>query len=124
MRHMLTNVRLHTVLVCLAAVLAVPAANAQSSVLEMMTKLHAGPDEYYFFEADRKEVVDYKTEHIVRICTGESKHLVPLKVTYDGKTATIDSGDCLRVEAKQIFLEPEKRLDPSWVIQADVETLS
>lgn len=122
MRKTLTHVWLQVSILCFAAVLAAPAAQAQGNVTELMTRMYSGPDEYYFFEADRKQVVDYKTDHIVRVCTGKSKHLVPLKVTYDGKTAQIASGDCLRVEAKKVFLEPAKRLDPNWTIRAEVET--
>ncbi len=123
MQTMVKHYGLHAIVLTFAALLAAPAANAQSTVLEMMTKLHAPPDEHYFFEADRKQVVDYKTDRVVRICAGESRHVVPLKVTYDDKTTTLGSGDCTRVEAKQVFLEPEERLDPSWVIKADVDTV-
>lgn len=120
----LSDARLWSIaMVCLAAVFAAPGALAQESIIEHMAKMHSGPDEYYFFEADRKQVVDYRTEKVVRICTGQSRHAVPLKVTYDDTTAVLGSDDCVRVEAKQVFLEPDEPLDPNWVIQAEVETL-
>lgn len=109
--------------VCLAAIFAAPGALAQDSIIEHMAKMHSGPDEHYFFEADRKQVVDYQTEQVVRICTGESRHTVPLKVSYDDKTTVLGSDDCVRVEAKRVFLEPNEPLEPNWVIQAEVETL-
>jgi len=95
---------------------------AQWDPLLRRAQVYSGPDEYYFFEADRKKVIDYKKDHIVRICTGKNRHLVPLKVTYDGKEAMIGSDDCIRVEAKEVYLEPAKRLDDNWMIEANVET--
>lgn len=94
-----------------------------TSPLETMVRMHSEPDEYYFFEDDRKEIVNYKEPRTVRICTGESKHLVPLKITYDQETAMIASGDCMRVEASEVYLEPAETLDDNWVIEADVETI-
>lgn len=123
MKSILKRQALCMMAVLFAAVLAAPAAQAQSSVLETMVQLHSEPDEYYFFEDDRKQVLDYKTEQEVRICAGESRHLVPLKVTYDEQTTTLGSNDCIRVEAKTVYLEPQKRLDPNWVITAEVETM-
>ena len=107
----------------LVTLLAASTAQAQGSVLEQMVQLHSEPDEYYFFDDDRKQVLDYKTDQEVRICAGESRHLVPLKVTYDERTATLGSNDCIRVEAKTVYLEPQERLDPNWVITAEVETM-
>lgn len=90
--------------------------------IERAVQMHSGPDEYYFFEDDRKQVVDYKKERMVRICAGESRHLVPLKVSYDGKSTTLGSNDCIRVEAKEVYLEPRDELDSNWTIRAEVET--
>ena len=72
----------------------------------------------------RKLVADYKKDRIVRVCVGESRHSVPLKISYDNKQATVAPGDCMRVEAKKVFLEPNERLDPNWVLEADVDTMS
>lgn len=94
-----------------------------TSPLETMVRMHSEPDEYYFFEDDRKEIVNYKEPRTVRVCTGESEHLVPLKITYDQETAMIASGDCMRVEASEVYLEPAETLDDNWVIEADVETI-
>ena len=95
-----------------------------TTALEQMVQMHSASDEYYFFEADRKQIVDYNSERIVRVCTGESRHLVPLKITYDGSTAKIAADECMRVEAKTVYLEPARRLDANWTIKADVETLN
>ena len=108
----------------LATGLAAPTVQAQTSMLERMARMYGESDEYFFFESDRKKVVDYKTDRTVRICTGTSRHLVPLKITYDGDSAKLASGDCMRIEAKEIYLEPEKELDQNWVIQATVETMN
>ncbi len=111
------------IVVALAGSLLTAGAGAANTPLERMVQMHSGPDEYYFFEDDRKQVIDYKRERVVRICTGESEHLVPLKVTFDNRTAMIDEGDCMRVEAKSVYLEPAEPLDANWTIRAEVETL-
>ncbi|MDT8322416.1 MAG: hypothetical protein RQ826_18025 [Xanthomonadales bacterium] len=123
MRSLLPHLKLSTLFLCITAFFAVSTAQAQTSVLEHAARMHSGPDEYYFFEDDRKQVIDYKTERMVRICTGQSRHLVPMKVTYDNKTATLGSDECIRVEAKKVLLEPAERLKPNYVIEAEVETL-
>jgi len=103
-----------------------PAAQAQapSPVTDHMLEMYAGPDEYYLFERDRKKVVDYKSERMVRVCAGESRHVVPLRVTYDDEKTTLGSGDCIRVEAKEVYIEPDKPLETGWVLHADVDTLN
>lgn len=128
MRHRFSTTRFSTTrmatLATLAAALLSAPTLAQSSALNQMIRLYSDPDEYYFFEDDRKQVVDYKEERVVRICAGESRHLVPLKVTYDGSTAMVNAGDCMRVEARQVSLEPAKMLEPNWSIVAEVNTLN
>ena len=99
-------------------------AENYESILEYRAWMYTAPDEYYFFEDDSKQVVDHKEERIVRICTGDSRHLVPLKVKYDDSTAMIETGDCMRVEAKKISLEPAKRLESNAVIRAEVQTMN
>jgi hypothetical protein len=107
-----------------APALAQTEAEGVESYVEYQAWMYSAPDEYYFFEDDSKQVLDYKSEHIVRICTGDSRHLVPLKVKYDDSTAMIETGDCMRVEAKKISLEPAKRLDTNAVIRAEVQTMN
>ncbi|SRR6056297_3133687 len=99
-------------------------AENYDSILEYRAWMYTSPDEYYFFEDDSKQIVDYKEERIIRICAGDSRHLVPLKVKYDDSTAMIESGDCMRVEAKKISLEPAKTLDTNAVIRAEVQTMN
>lgn len=99
-------------------------AQAQSSASDMAVQFYSEPDEFYFFGDERKLVVDYKKDRMVRVCVGDSTHTVPLKISYDNKQATIEAGDCMRVEAKKVFLEPQKTLDTGWVLEADVDTLS
>lgn len=109
--------------ITLGALLA-SSALAQTSATEQMIRLYSEPDEYYFFESQKKQVVNYKEERIVRICTGDSQHLVPLKVSFDGQTTEVGEGDCMRIEAKSVSLEPAEPLDPNWTIRAEVETLN
>ena len=114
---------IRTAAVLLVSLAAASTAMAQSgSVLEHMAEMHAEADEFHFFDDERKQVIDYQTAREVRICTGESRHMVPLKVTYDEQTAKLGSNDCIRVEAKNVYLEPMDRLEPNWVITAEVET--
>jgi len=108
--------------ICTAS-LAAPAIGQSESILRHMNTMYSEPDEHYFYEDDRKQVVSYKKDRVVRICADESRHLVALEVTYDGKKATLESDDCIRVEAKNVYLEPKETLDPNWVIKAEVETL-
>ncbi|HKL63777.1 MAG TPA: hypothetical protein VJ883_10450 [Woeseiaceae bacterium] len=104
--------------------LAQEGAERLESILEYRAWMYAEPDEYYFFEEDTKQVVDYKQERIVRVCVGDSRHVVPLKVIYDGSTAMIERGDCMRVEAKKISLEPAESLDANTFIRAEVQTMN
>lgn len=110
--------------ICVAFTAAPAAAQVHDSILEHYAKMHSGSDEYYFFEDDRKQVVDYKEDRMMRICAGESRHLVPLKVIHDGETSMVHAGDCLRLEAKSVALEPAEQLEPNFVIKADVDTIS
>lgn len=48
---------------------------------------------------------------------------MPLKVTYDDKQAMLTSGDCIRIEAKEVYLEAAEPLEAGWVLHADVDTL-
>ncbi|HJL18821.1 MAG TPA: hypothetical protein RMH99_24375 [Sandaracinaceae bacterium LLY-WYZ-13_1] len=105
----------------LAASTAVSGAPYESFV-EHQLRMASEPNEYFFFEDDRKQVVDYKRDRIVRICAGDSRHLVPLEVTHDDDTTMVHRNDCVRVEAKEIYLEPAERLETNAVIQATVRT--
>lgn len=115
-----------SILIGIGATFAAAPATAQvhDSILRHYAQLHGAPDEYYFFEDDRKQVVDYQQPRVVRICTGDSRHLVPLKVSHDGETSMVQSGDCLRVEAEEVALEPAEELPPNYLIKVDVETIS
>lgn len=108
-----------------AAALLMGAAPAMSqTVAEEFIYYPSEPDEYYFFErTDRKKVADFKTDKMVRVCVEQNSHLVPMKVYYDNKTAMVAPGDCMRLEAKQVELEPAKRLEANWVLKAEVDTL-
>jgi hypothetical protein len=92
------------------------------SPAERQLRLASPPDEYYFFTDDRKQIVDYKSDRIVRICAGDSRHLVPLEVTHDDDTTMVHRNDCVRVEAKEIYLEPAEMLPTNAMIQATVRT--
>jgi hypothetical protein len=94
------------------------------SIVERQRRMASAPDQYFFFEDDRKQVVDYKRDRIVRICAGDSRHLVPLEVTHDDDTTMVHRNDCVRVEAKEIYLEPAEPLETNAVIEATVRTES
>jgi hypothetical protein len=99
-------------------------AESYESPAERQLRLASPSDEYYFFADDRKQIVDYKSDRIVRICAGDSRHLVPLKVTHDDDSTMVHRNDCVRVEAKEIYLEPAEMLPTNAMIQAKVRTES
>ena len=106
----------------LAVALASPAMS--QTVAEEFIYYPSESDEYFFFDrTDRKTVADFKTDKLVRVCVDRNTHLVPLKVYHDDKTSKIAPGDCLRFEAKQVAIEPAKRLEAKWVLKAEVATM-
>lgn len=114
-----------TLLVSLFAIMAFsPAAAQYESNFERLAKLSPPVDVYHFFDGDRKQVVSYKTDRIMRVCLGDNRHVVPLRVIHDEDTATVERNDCIRVEAKEVFLEPAEPLDANVVLRAEVETLN
>ena len=108
-----------------AAALLMSAVPAMSqTVAEEFIYYPSESDEYLFFDrTDRKTVADFKTDKVVRVCVDQNRHLVPLKVYYDDKTAKVAPGDCLRFEAKRVELEPAGKLDAKWVLKAEVDTM-
>ena len=86
-------------------------------------RMTAPEDTYYLFDAERKEVASYDEARILRICVGDSRHVVPLKIHHDDMTAQVDRNDCIRVEAREVSLEPMKRLGSNEVIVARAQTL-
>lgn len=120
---MFTTKRLTSALVALVALAFTSPAIAQT-VAEEFIYYPSGPNEYYLFsQMDEKKVVDYETDRMVRVCMNSNRHLVPLRVHHDQEESLVQPGDCLRVEAKQVRLEPAGRLEPEWNIRAEVETL-
>ena len=114
-----------TILVGLLAGLAfTPVAAQYDSNAERLAKLTAPTDVYYFFEGARKQVTAYDTERIVRVCLGDSQVAVPLRVIHDDDTAMVNKNECVRVEAKEVFLEPAEPLESNATIRAEVETLN
>lgn len=101
----------------------IPGAATAQSITETMVKMYSEPNEYYLFEDDEKKVIHYKKDRRVQLCAGQSKHLVPLKVTHDGDSSQVAAGDCLIVEAKQISISPAEPLDPNWSMRVEVDPL-
>lgn len=103
---------------------AVAQSPGQPGYFEYRAYLASTPDTYYLFTDDRKDVASYKTDRILRVCVGDSEHVVPLKIFYDDKSATVEKNECMRVEGREIALEPTERLDNNAVIVAEVQTLN
>ena len=80
-------------------------------------------EEYYLYEDNSKQVVDYREDKIVRVCAGPAPHDVTLTVRADEREIEIWPGDCIRVEAKQVFLEPSKHLPDLAMIKVGVQTI-
>jgi len=108
----------------LVSVAMTPTVAQYNSNAERLARLTAPTDVYYFFEGDRKQVVSYNSDRVVRVCLGDSRHTVPLRVIYDEKNVTVAANECIRVEGKEVFLEPEEPLKPNTTIRAEVETLN
>lgn len=107
-----------------ALLMALAAPALSQTVAEEFIYYPADPDEYFFFEeTDRKKIVHYKTDKLVRVCVDRNEHLVPLKVLHDDNSSTVAPGDCLRFEAREVWLEPAKELEQAWTIKAEVDTM-
>lgn len=101
-----------------------PAVAQYDSNAERLARLTSPTDVYYFFEGARKQVTSYNEDRIVRVCLDEARHAVPLRVIHDDKDVTVGANECIRVEGKEIFLEPAEPLEPNTTIRAEVETLN
>jgi hypothetical protein len=110
----------------MTAVFALPVAAqpGTGSYLEYRAQMQAEADEFLFFEDDRKQVVSYNRERIVRVCASESSQVTPMRIEYDDKTATVAPGDCMRVEAMQVYLQPAEMLEPNTFLRVEVDTLN
>jgi hypothetical protein len=108
----------------MVGMVAAPAAAQYDSNAERLAKLTSPSDVFYFFEGARKQVTAYDSERIVRVCLGDNRHLVPLRVIHDDDTATVNSDECIRVEAKEVFLEPAEPLESNATIRAEVQTMN
>ena len=110
----------------MTAVFALPVAAqpGTGSYLEYRAQMQAEADEFLFFEDERKQVVSYNRERIVRVCASESSQVTPMRIEYDDKTATVAPGDCMRVEAMQVYLQPAEMLEPNTFLRVEVDTLN
>lgn len=109
----------------LAASLALtPAAAQYDSNAERLARLTSPTDVYYFFEGARKQVTSYDSNRIVRVCLEGNRYAVPLRVIHDDDNVTVAANECIRVEAKEVFLEPSEPLESNATIRAEVETLN
>lgn len=110
----------------LTAAFAMPVAAqpGTGSYLEYRAQMQAEADEFLFFEDDRKQVVSYNRERIVRVCAAESPQVTPMSIEYDDKSAMLSPGDCMRVEAMEVFLEPAEMLEPNTFLRVEVDTLN
>ena len=123
---MCTSIPLKSLLAaCVTAFVALPvsAQPGTGSIVEYEARMHADADEYLFFEDDRKQVVSYSRERIVRVCADDSAQVTPMSIEYDDKTATVAPGDCMRVEAMEVYLEPAESLEPNTFLRVEVDTL-
>jgi len=110
-----------TTLTPLAFVFALGAPASAETASESLIQMHSEPDEFYLFDQQDVQVLDYKTAREVRVCADQRQHMVPIRVTYDGKTTEVRPGDCTRVEAKTVTLAPADTLESSWDLSGTVE---
>lgn len=81
-------------------------------------------DEIYFYEDNRKQVVDYKRDRVLRICLDDSNHTVPLNITADERELTLYAGDCMRIEAQQVWMEPDRHLPDLAMLKVNIQTFA
>ena len=86
--------------------------------------MQSDADEYFFFEDDRKQVVSYIRERIVRVCAADSAEVTTLRIEYDDKVTMLTPGDCIRVEAMDVVLEPANTLPANTFMRVEVDTLN
>lgn len=97
-----------------------PASNADSAS-ETLVELYSEPDEFYLFDQQDVQVLDYKSAREIRVCADKRRHMVPVEVRYDGKTAEVRPGDCMRIEAKRVSLAPADTLESNWDLSGTIE---
>lgn len=59
-----------------------------------------------------------------RVCMEEGRYAVPLQVTYDGKVATVQPGECQLIEATRIRLASATRLHNGTTLIGSFDTSS
>lgn len=91
-------------------------------VTQDMIRMYSDPDEFYLFDQTAVHVIDYKSDHDIRICARTRQHDIPLQVDYDGKTAVIRPGDCFEFEAKEVSIEPAGKLPPKVELTGTIAT--
>ncbi|HDZ08293.1 hypothetical protein [Pseudohongiella sp.] len=111
----------------LAATFAMPLAAQPpltQSYLEYRGRMQSDADEFLFFEDDRKQVVSYNSDRVVRVCTKDSPLVTPMRIEFDDKMAMLAPGDCIRVEAMEVYLEPSETLQRNTFLEVEVDTLN
>lgn len=122
MRILVATITLFAIL--MAPIVSTPAIAQYESNAQRLAQMTAPTDVYYFFDGSRKQVTSYNEDRIVRVCLGDDRHGVPLRVIHDDNSAMVGANECIRVEGKEIFLEPAEPLEPNTTIRAEVETLN
>lgn len=122
MRTLVATIALSAIL--MASIAPTPAVAQYESNAQRLAQMTSPTDVYYFFDGSRKQVTSYNEDRIVRVCLGDDRHGVPLRVIHDEDTVTVGANECIRVEGQEIFLEPAEPLKPNTTIRAEVETLN
>lgn len=118
------NVVVTLIAVLLGSMAFSPAEAQYESNYQRLAHLTAPSDVFYFFDGGRKTAASYQSSHIMRVCLGDGPSAVPLRIIHDEKTTIVAKNDCVRVEAKELALEPAEPLKSNVVLRAEVETLN
>jgi hypothetical protein len=82
---------------------------------ETLEKMKAAvtPGEFVLTGSEVKKIHQGKEAREYRICVKAEKEAAPMKVMYDGQTATLSPGDCRDISGKKIEATPAQALSGS-----------
>ncbi|NWG46646.1 MAG: hypothetical protein HXY25_08880 [Alphaproteobacteria bacterium] len=114
-----------------AGLAAVPATGQDPTPVKADNYMFYAPGEFVLSDEDPTEVVRYSEPRDLEICLSDIREPgLPdalrgnaLTVTYDGKSATIESGNCFQFDARRVTIAPAEPLPDGWDLRGRVRTL-
>jgi hypothetical protein len=111
--------------ICVIAVIGVGLAAAAPAVKADATDtLLASVGQFELGNGETKTVKRGTQVKAYRVCMDEGRYAVPLKVTYDGKEAIVEPGECHLIEAAKVKLASATRLRNGTTLIGSFDTTS